>query len=50
MLGCKAALLKSLRHILTVGREYLTHWAIAGAVIALTGFAPDIGSQTYLVI
>src|SRR5664279_3245762 len=30
-----------LRHILTVGREYLTHWAIAGAIIALTGFAPE---------
>lgn len=30
-----------LRHILTVGREYLTHWAVAGAIIALTGFAPE---------
>ena len=30
-----------LRHILTLGREYLTHWAIAGAIIALTGFAPE---------
>src|ERR1700686_4404935 len=30
-----------LRHILSLGREYLTHWAIAGAIIALTGFAPD---------
>jgi len=30
-----------LRHFLTVGREYLTHWVIAGAIIALTGFAPD---------
>lgn len=30
-----------LRHFLTVVREYLTHWAIAGAIIALTGFAPD---------
>jgi hypothetical protein len=29
------------RHILTLGREYLTHWAIAGAIIALTGFAPE---------
>jgi len=30
-----------LRHILTIGREYLTHWAIAGVIIALTGFAPE---------
>jgi len=30
-----------LKHILTVGQEYLTHWAIAGAIIALTGFAPE---------
>jgi len=30
-----------LRHILTVGREYFTHWVIAGAIIALTGFAPE---------
>jgi adenylate cyclase len=26
---------------LTAGREYLTHWAVAGAFIALTGFAPE---------
>jgi adenylate cyclase len=30
-----------LRHILAVGREYLTHWVIAGTIIALTGFAPE---------
>src|SRR3990172_238532 len=30
-----------LRHLLTVGREYLTHWGVAGAIIALTGFAPE---------
>jgi hypothetical protein len=30
-----------LRHFLTVGREYLTHWVIAGTIIALTGFAPE---------
>jgi adenylate cyclase len=30
-----------LRYILTLGREYLTHWAIAGAILALTGFAPE---------
>jgi len=30
-----------LRHVLTLGREYLTHWVIAGAIIALTGFAPE---------
>src|SRR6185437_8643772 len=30
-----------LRHALLLGREYLTHWAIAGIIIALTGFAPE---------
>ena len=30
-----------LKRVLTLAREYLTHWAIAGAIIALTGFAPD---------
>ncbi|MGZ9272892.1 MAG: hypothetical protein ACXW6T_27535, partial [Candidatus Binatia bacterium] len=30
-----------LKHLLTTAREYLTHWAIAGAIIALTGFAPE---------
>jgi adenylate cyclase len=30
-----------LRHVLTIGREYLTHWLIAGTIIALTGFAPE---------
>ncbi len=30
-----------LSHVLTIGREYLTHWAIAGTIIALTGFAPE---------
>lgn len=29
------------KHLLAVAREYLTHWAIAGAIIALTGFAPE---------
>jgi TolB-like protein len=29
------------RRIFTTGREYLTHWTIAGAVITLTGFSPD---------
>jgi adenylate cyclase len=28
-------------HILSIGREYLTHWAIAGLIIALTGLAPE---------
>ena len=27
--------------LLTVGREYLTHWVIAGTFIVLTGFAPE---------
>jgi adenylate cyclase len=30
-----------LSYVLNIGREYLTHWAIAGAIIALTGFAPE---------
>jgi len=30
-----------LRHLLSVGREYLTHWVIAGTFIVLTGFAPE---------
>jgi adenylate cyclase len=30
-----------LRRILAIGREYLTHWAVAGTIIALTGFAPE---------
>ncbi len=30
-----------LKHLLTVAREYLTHWVIAGVIIALTGFAPE---------
>jgi len=30
-----------LKHAISLGREYLTHWAIAGAIIALTGFAPE---------
>ena len=31
-----------LRRILGVGREYLTSWVIAGAIITLTGFSPDL--------
>lgn len=30
-----------LKQILGTGREYLTHWIIAGATITLTGFSPD---------
>jgi TolB-like protein len=30
-----------LRRFLTVGREYLTHWVIAGVILTLTGFSPD---------
>ena len=30
-----------LGRFLTVGREYLTHWVIAGTFIVLTGFAPE---------
>ena len=30
-----------LKHLLKVTREYFTEWAVAGTVIALTGFAPD---------
>src|ERR1700730_8430872 len=32
---------RRLRHLLTAVREYLTHWALAGAILALTGFAPE---------
>jgi TolB-like protein len=28
-------------HFWTTAREFVTHWAVAGAVLALTGFAPD---------
>ena len=31
----------SVGRLLQTGREFFTHWAIAGAFIALTGFAPD---------
>ena len=30
-----------LGHVLTLGREFLTHWAAAGLIIALTGLAPE---------
>jgi len=30
-----------LRRLLIVGREYLTHWVVAGTFIVLTGFAPE---------
>ena len=29
------------RHVIGVIREHLTHWVIAGVIIALTGFAPE---------
>jgi adenylate cyclase len=32
---------KPLRHLRTTFREYVTHWAVAGAIVATTGFAPD---------
>ncbi len=31
----------SRRHFWITTREYMTHWAVAGCVVALTGFAPD---------
>src|SRR5579864_7548446 len=30
-----------LKHALRLGREFLTHWAAAGLIIALTGLAPE---------
>lgn len=32
---------RPLDRIWHLAREYLTHWAIAGVIVALTGFAPD---------
>lgn len=29
------------RRFLTTGREYLTHWVVAGVILTLTGFSPD---------
>lgn len=29
------------RHIWQTGREYLTHWMVAGIIVATTGIAPD---------
>ena len=31
-----------LRRILGLSREYLTSWVVAGAIITLTGFSPDL--------
>lgn len=31
-----------LRRALKVGREYLTSWVVAGTIITLTGFSPDL--------
>jgi adenylate cyclase len=30
-----------LKHISATAREYVTHWVIAGCILALTGFAPE---------
>ena len=32
---------KPLHHLRTTFREYVTHWAVAGAIVTTTGFAPD---------
>lgn len=32
---------RPLDRIWHLAREYLTHWAIAGVIVALIGFAPD---------
>ncbi len=29
------------KHIWTTAKEYLTHWVVAGLIVALTGFAPE---------
>ncbi len=31
----------AVRRVICIIREYVTHWVIAGAIIALTGFAPE---------
>lgn len=31
----------AIHHLWKTAREYLTHWFVAGAIVALTGFAPD---------
>ena len=32
---------RPIKHIWHTGREFLTHWAVAGIVVAVTGVAPD---------
>ena len=32
---------KPFHHLRTTFREYVTHWAVAGAIVTTTGFAPD---------
>ena len=32
---------KPLHHLRQTFREYLTHWAVAGMIVTMTGFAPD---------
>ncbi len=32
---------RALKHIWHTGREYLTHWMVAGAILAATGAAPE---------
>ncbi len=29
------------KHLRSTAKEYLTHWVVAGSIVALTGFAPD---------
>jgi hypothetical protein len=32
---------RPLKRLRTTAQEYLTHWIIAGTIVALTGFAPN---------
>ena len=37
-----------LRRIVSLSREYLTSWFVAGAIITLTGFSPDVWTSAIL--
>lgn len=39
--GYDAVMKQALKHIWHTGREYLTHWMVAGAILAATGAAPE---------
>ena len=37
----RGAMKRAAKHLWHTGREYLTHWMVAGLVVAATGVAPD---------